>query len=95
MSLRCLRFTTLALCLAFVAFPSGAAGRLTVLYKFGGVGLYGVTRYGRYSASSLQPALRRRSRITDANGALYGAAQGGGLGNCSHEGCGTVFKLTP
>lgn len=45
---------------------------------------FGPKRYGFYSVSGL---------IFDAAGNLYGTTVDGGL--CGHDGCGTVFELTP
>jgi uncharacterized repeat protein (TIGR03803 family) len=74
-----LRFGALTLCLAFLTLPSGAAGRLTVLHKFGGV----------------DGALPSAGLVVDAAGSLYGVTEYGGTSQCGGHGCGAVFKLTP
>lgn len=79
MLVRCLRFTTLALCLAVLTLPSDAAGRLTVLHMFGGV----------------DGALPAAGLVADSAGDLYGVTAYGGGSQCGDHGCGTVFKLTP
>lgn len=61
---------------------SGGGWKESVLYAFQGA------PDGAYPSGNL---------VFDASGNLYGTASGGGLvtGNCSKEGCGTVFELSP
>ncbi|HEY3637906.1 MAG TPA: choice-of-anchor tandem repeat GloVer-containing protein [Rhizomicrobium sp.] len=56
-------------------------GSESVLYSFAG----GASD-GAYPSSSL---------IADSSGNLYGTTIEGGLGNCSEDGCGTVFEISP
>ena len=60
---------------------TGSGWVLTPLYSFAG-GSGGASPYARV--------------IFDPNGTLYGTtADGGGIGGCGNDGCGTVFNLRP
>jgi uncharacterized repeat protein (TIGR03803 family) len=66
---------------AFELSPAGGgAWTFTLLYSFQGGAA------GNYPNGAL---------VLDGSGNLYGTTQMGGSGQCSSDGCGTVFKLSP
>jgi uncharacterized repeat protein (TIGR03803 family) len=61
------------------------SGNLTTLYSFCSQIQNGVCTDGSNPSGLVQAT----------NGELYGTTDLGGLANCSPEGCGTIFKITP
>jgi len=62
-------------------FELSSNGTETVLYNFAG--------------GASDGALPAASLIADGSGNLYGTTVNGGSGDCSDDGCGTVFEVTP